>query len=220
MLEFSPLCLERLKLNKKLAQILENVDSVHLDIMDEKFVPNKAFTVDNINNFKCEIPKHVHIMAYDPLQYIESLKKVDSISFHFEIGDTSRIIEFIKNKNIKAGLVISPGTDIEKIYEYVPMIDRVIIMAVKPGFSGQKFLPETSSKIIKLRKFSNNIEIVIDGGMNENTIREVRTLGADTYIVCSVIVESEDIISKINQLKNSSKSGLINKFLLQKDVDR
>lgn len=217
MLEFSPLCLARLNLDKKLSQILENVDSVHLDIMDGKFVPNNAFNVDSINNFRCEIPKHVHIMAYDPLQYIESLKKVDSISFHLEIENTPRIIEKIKKRNIKAGLVISPETDIEKVYEYIPIIDRVILMAVRPGFSGQKFLPETSSKIIKLRKLSNNIEIVIDGGMNENTIREVKTLGADTCIVCSVIVQSEDIISKINELKDSSNSGLLNKFLLQKD---
>ena len=220
MLEFSPLCLERLNLDNKLSQILENVESVHLDIMDGKFVLSNAFSVDQINNFKCEIPKHVHIMAYDPLQYIESLKKVDSISFHFEIGNTSRIIDFIKKRNIKAGLVINPETDIEKVYEYIPLIDRVIIMAVRPGFSGQKFLPETSSKIIKLRKFSNNIEIVIDGGMNENTIREVRTLGADNCIVCSVIVQSEDIISKINELKDSSNSGLLNKFLLQNDVNK
>ena len=114
-------------------------------------------------------------MADQPVTYINELENIDSISFHFEVGNTSNIIKNIKNKNIKVGLVVNPETDIEKIFEYVPIIDRVIIMAVKPGFSGQKFMAETSSKIIKLRKLSNKIEIVIDGGMNENTIREVRT---------------------------------------------
>ena len=220
MLEFSPLCLERLKLDQLISKILANVDSVHLDIMDGDFVPNTAFNVDSINSFKCGIPKHVHIMAHKPIDYIKKLKNIHSISFHYEVGDTLNIIESIKNKNIKAGLVVSPETDIEQIFEYVPLIDRVILMAVKPGFSGQKFLPETSTKIIKLRKFSNEIEIVIDGGMNENTIREVRTLGADAYIVCSVIVKSEDIVSKITELKNSSNSGVMNKLLLQKDIGR
>ena len=217
MLEFSPLCLERLKLDQLKNTILDNVDSVHLDIMDGYFVPNIAFSVESINKFQCNIPKHVHIMADQPITYINELEKVDSISFHFEVGDTSNIIKKITNKNIKVGLVVNPETDIEKIFKYVPVIDRVIIMGVKPGFSGQKFIAETLSKIIKLRKLSNKIEIVIDGGMNENTIREVRTLGADAYVVCSVIVKSNDIVSKIKQLKNSSHSGVMNKKLLEKD---
>ena len=130
-----------------------------------------AFDVDGINNFKCEIPKHVHIMAKNPIEYIEKLNEVDSISFHFEVGDTINLINSIKKKNIKAGIVLSPQTAIDEIFEYVNLIDRVILMSVKPGFSGQNFIPETSSKIIKLRKFSKEIEIAIDGGMNENTIK-------------------------------------------------
>ena len=145
------------------------------------------------------------------------LNEVDSISFHFEVGDTINLINSIKKKNIKAGIVLSPQTAIDEIFEYVNLIDRVILMSVKPGFSGQNFIPETSSKIIKLRKFSKEIEIAIDGGMNENTIREVKTLGANSFIVCSVIVKSVDIISKIKELKNSSEMGEINKTLLEKN---
>lgn len=218
MLEFSPLCLERLKLDRMLSNILDQVDSVHLDIMDGNFVPNKAFSVDSINKFKCKIPKHVHIMANEPIKYINELKNVYSISFHYEVGNTLNIINCVKQKKIKVGIVVSPETEIEQIFKYVSLIDRVIIMAVNPGFSGQKFLPDTSSKIIKLRKFSKNIEIVIDGGMNENTIREVKTLGADAYVVCSVIVKSKDTSLKIKELKDSSESGEMNKILLQKNV--
>ena len=217
MLEFSPLCLKRLKSDRLLLNILDQVDSVHLDIMDGNFVPNKAFNVDSINKFKCKIPKHIHIMANQPIKYINELKNVESISFHYEVGDTLNIINCIKQKNIKVGLVLNPETEIEQIFEYLALVDRVIIMAVKPGFSGQKFLPNTSSKIIKLRKFSKEIEIVIDGGMNENTIREVKTVGADAYVVCSVIAKSTDIFSKIKELKESSYSGEMNKILLEKN---
>lgn len=215
MLEFSPLCLQRLQIDQKLSKILDNVDSVHLDIMDGKFVSNTAFDVDSINNFKCKIPKHVHIMAENPIEYIEKLKNVDSISFHLEIGDTLNLINTIKKKNINVGIVLSPKTPIEEIFKYINLIDRVILMSVEPGFSGQKFIPETSSKIIKLRKFSKEIEIAIDGGMNEHTIREVKTLGANSFIVCSVIVKSLNIISKIKELKDSSETGAINKTLLE-----
>lgn len=218
MLEFSPLCLNRLKLDGILSTIIEHVDTIHLDIMDGDFVPNTAFSVESIINFKCNIPKHIHIMANDPISYIEKLKNVDSISFHFETGDTLNVIKKIKDKNFKVGLAISPQTDIEKIFEYVPMLDRVIIMAVTPGFSGQKYFAETSAKIIKLRNFSKKIEIAIDGGMNEHTIREVRTLGADSFIVCSVIVKSNDVISKIIELKKSSINGALNKNLLEKGI--
>lgn len=220
MLEFSPLCLERLNLDRLFSKIIENVDSIHLDIMDGHFVPNTAFSVESINNFKCDIPKHIHIMANDPIQYIEKLHNIDSISFHYETGNHLNVIQNIRKKKVKVGLTISPETDIEKVFEFLPLLDRVIIMAVKPGFSGQKYLPEASSKIIKLRKFSKDIEIVIDGGMNEHTIREVRTLGADAFIVCSVIVKSEDVVSKINELKDSSNNGALNKILLDKEADK
>ena len=109
MLEFSPLCLQRLKLDQKLSKILNNVDSVHLDIMDGEFVPNKAFDVDGINNFKCEIPKHVHIMAKNPIEYIEKLNEVDSISFHFEVGDTINLINSIKKKYKSRNRIKSPN---------------------------------------------------------------------------------------------------------------
>lgn len=220
MLEFSPLCLERLKLDGLLSKIIENVDSIHLDIMDGHFVPNTAFSLESINNFKCDIPKHVHIMANDPIQYIEKLHNINSISFHYENGNILNVIQNIRNKKVKVGLVISPETDIEKVFEFVPLLDRVIIMAVKPGFSGQKYLSEASSKIIKLRKYSSEIEIVVDGGMNEHTIREVRTLGADAFIVCSVIVKSDDVVLKIKELKKSSYNGAFNKILLDNEVDK
>jgi len=216
-LEFSPLCLNRLHLDGLFGEIIKHVDSVHLDIMGEDFVSNTAFTVNEINDFKCDIPKHVHIMSFNPMQYIEKLSCVDSISFHYEVGNILNTIKSIKNKNIKVGLVINPQTDIEDVFEFVPLLDRVIIMAVNPGFSGQKYISDTSSRIIKLRKYSNDIEIVIDGGMNEHTIREVKTLGADAYIICSVKAKSDDIESKIKELKKSSDSGVLNKLLLEKE---
>jgi ribulose-phosphate 3-epimerase len=88
-------------------------------------------------------------------------------------------------------------------------------MAVTPGFSGQKYIPSTSEKIIRLRNEAPNIEIVVDGGMHEDTIREVMTLGADACVVCSVIVKSDNWQAKIDQLKESGKIGSRNKYILK-----
>ncbi len=208
MLEFSPLCLARLNKDDMFSAILDNVDTIHLDIMDGEFVPNTAFTVNEINNFECNIPKHVHIMSWHPMQFIKDLINVDSISFHCEVENCEKIIRYIKKKGIKAGLVINPKTPISSLFKYIPMIDRVIIMAVEPGYSAQKYLPNTSNKIKKLRDYCSNIEISIDGGMNETTIKNVKELGADAFVVCSVIAKSNNVKDKIEELKNiwSNKS--------------
>jgi len=213
MLEFSPLCLKRLNKDGIFSSILNSVDSVHLDIMDGDFVPNKAFSVSDINEFKCNIPKHVHIMSWDPMQYIKDLVNIDSISFHYEVGGCRNIIQSIKDKQIRVGLVVNPKTSINEILKYIPLLDRVIVMAVEPGYSAQEYLPSTSQKIIELRKMSADIEIVVDGGMNEQTIDEVRILGANAFVVCSVIAKSKDIEGKIEELHGIWNNKLIKKVI-------
>ena len=207
MLEFSPLCLQRLNKDDTFQVILDNVDSIHLDIMDGKFVPNTAFSVAEINELECSVPKHVHIMSVDPLPYIEELVNVDSISVHHEIGESSVLINKIKGKNMQAGLVINPNTPVSSIFPYISLLDRVIIMAVEPGFSGQGYLPSASQKIAELREFSSDIEIVVDGGMNDKTIEEVKKLGADSFVVCSVIAKSNDVKAKILELQAVWNNG-------------
>ncbi len=212
MIEFSLLCLERWNKEGELGKILPFVDSLHLDIMDGNFVKNRAFEPEEINKMDYGLKKHVHIMAFDPENYIKELNHVDSISFHYEAVDSHlNIIKLIKNKGIDAGLVINPETPVEKVKDLLKYLDRMVLMAVVPGFSGQKYLQETSNKIIELRKINKEINLVIDGGMHEDTIREVMTLGANSCVVCSVIVKSNDYERKIKQLKKSELIGKENR---------
>jgi len=203
MLEFSPLCLKRLNKNNTLKLILDNSDSIHLDIIDWDFAKNEGFSVTEINEFVSDKPKHVHIMSWDPLKHIKELTNVDSISFHCDVADCQNIIRAIKDKDIKVGLVVSPSTPIEEVFKYVPEIDRVVIMAVQPGFSAQEYLPATSQKIVSIRNIFPSLEIVVDGGMNNKTIREVKLLGANSFVVCSVIAKSKNVVEKISELKSS-----------------
>lgn len=207
-IEFSPLCIGRLKKSNSLDEVIPYVDSLHLDIMDESFVPSKAFSISEINDFQCDKPKHVHIMSRNIDHYIDKLSKVESVSFHYEAtSNCEKLIEKIKKKEIKVGLVLKVETQINKIKLLLPHLDRVILMAVPPGFSGQKFIEKTISRVEELRDLDKKIHIVVDGGMNENTMFDVTSKGANSCVVCSVIIKSDNIKEKTLKLKEMCKKG-------------
>lgn len=212
MLEFSLLCLQRLDMESILEKIHPHLDSIHLDIMDGIFVEPTAFSTKFVDEFKTDLPKHVHVMSFEPEIFLDKLNNITSFSYHFETTvDHHYLISKIKNKNFKAGLVIKPETKIPDVEPYFEDLDRVILMAVEPGYSAQKYLSETSKKISEIRNNYKNIEIVIDGGMHEDTMREVMTLGANSCVVCSVIVKSDDPVGKIKSLKQSGSYGVDNR---------
>lgn len=211
MIEFSPLCIGRLNKSFALDKIVECVDSIHLDIMDETFVKSTAFSVEEINNFKTSKPKHVHIMSRNIGSYLKKLINVNSISFHYEAAkDHENLIKIIRDKGILPGIVLKSETSIRLIENLIPRLHRVILMAVPPGFSGQKFISSTTQKVQELREINKEIEIVIDGGMNEETMFEVTSCGANSCVVCSVIVKSNDYKKKIGSLKKMCVEGTKN----------
>ena len=198
-----------------LSDLLPIVDSVHLDIMDGQFVPPEAHSVEFIESFNPGVPKHIHVMAYDPASYLDHLSTIDSFSFHIEaLEDPIPLLERISLQSLSPGLVLNPETPVSRIEPYLGLIERVILMAVKPGFSGQKYLPDTSRKLIDLRKLAPDLPIVIDGGMHEDTIREVMTLGASSCVVCSVIVKASDPPQKARELRESGLEGSDNREAL------
>jgi ribulose-phosphate 3-epimerase len=209
MIEFSMLCLDRLGFKDKMDEIIPLVDSLHCDIMDGKFVDNTAFTPSEINSMGNELPKHVHIMSRDPISFINQIDIAETISFHYEaVENHQEVIEYIKKSGFKAGLVVNPETSIAEVQYLINSLDRVLLMAVHPGFSAQKYIDETSEKISQLRNLSLQIDIAIDGGMNEDTMKEVTSLGADSCVVCSVILKASDHARKVKSLKDSCILGL------------
>jgi len=183
--------------------------------MDGKFVPPEAHSAEFIESFNPGVPKHVHVMAYDPGSYLARLNTIDSFSFHIEaVEDPIPLLEKISLRGFSPGLVLNPETPVSRVKPYLGLVERVILMAVKPGFSGQQYLPDTSRKLIDLRKLTPNLPIVIDGGMHEDTIREVMTLGASSCVVCSVIVKANDPARKAQKLRESGLEGSDNRDAL------
>ncbi len=193
-----------------------HTDYFHIDIMDGKFVNNNTSEImkEYVNEIKqiSNIPLDVHLMVSNVKEYIEEYipVKPNIITFHYEaIEDKKEIINlinYIKENNIRVGLSIKPDTKIEEIYEFLPYIHMVLVMTVEPGKGGQKLIEDTLVKIEQLKKYikENNIglDIEADGGINLETIKEVKEAGVDIAVVGSGIINSKDYKETIKQLKN------------------
>ena len=140
-----------------------NVDYIHFDVMDGKFVSNKNIIVSElpklIDNVKKKID--IHFMVSNPDKYIEKIcyYNIEYITIHYEIKNLEDYIDKIKNYGFKVGIAIKPETDIEKIYYLLDKINLVLIMSVEPGKSGQKFI-DVSDKINKLKQEIINRKLI------------------------------------------------------------
>lgn len=183
-----------------------NVDYIHFDVMDGKFVSNKNITVSElpklIDNVKKKID--IHFMVSNPDKYIEKIcyYNIEYITIHYEIKNLEDYIDKIKNYGFKVGIAIKPETDIEKIYYLLDKINLVLIMSVEPGKSGQKFI-DVSDKINKLKQEiinrKLNVKISVDGGINEEVLTYVKE--ADILVSSSFILS--DLDKNVDMLKNS-----------------
>lgn len=189
-----------------------NIDYLHVDVMDGKFVKEKTYTMsdiikfDKISNKKLD----VHLMVNNIEKYVNELAllNVEYITFHYEaVKDVNKIIDLIKGYGIKVGISIKPNTKLESIVPYLEKIDLVLIMSVEPGASGQTFMNSVLYKIEALRKIIDekniNCIISVDGGINEETSKIVHEKGASMLVSGSFI---QNDMSKVNLLKNIDKN--------------
>ena len=189
-----------------------NIDLIHMDIMDSKFVPFNSFTDNEIELIvnTTNKPLDVHLMVNSPIEYINYYAKLNTkyITIHYEITDYLNAIKKIKDLGIKVGISIKPNTNIEEIYDILPLIDLVLVMSVEPGQGGQKFMPEALEKINKLRKKINslnlNVLISVDGGINNNSAIECIEKGADMLVIGSALANSFNKVSFLEQCKKNN----------------
>jgi ribulose-phosphate 3-epimerase len=186
-------------------------DIIHYDVMDGHFVPNMTIGPLVLKDIrKCtKLPIDVHLMISNPDQYIADFAKAgaDMISVHQETcTHLHRTIQLIKENNCKAGVVLNPHTPLNTLDEILPLLDFVLIMSVNPGFGGQKLIPETLTKISKLKAILaerglGHIEIEIDGGVKIDNIKEVIDAGTDIIVSGSGIYNAPDPQEMIQRMK-------------------
>lgn len=177
-----------------------------IDVMDGKFVKNKCAMF----NFK--LPKgkkyEAHIMMRNPRHWIEkNWAKFDSIVFHIEaVKNPDALIGFIKNRKREVGIALNPETKINRLKIHLDEIDYVLVLTVKPGKYGAEFNPKVLDKIKQLKKLKPNLEIEVDGGVNENTILQAKKAGANRFVSGSYIQNSENPQKAFEKLRRIAKA--------------
>jgi len=183
------------ELNAAINKVKDFAEVIQLDFMYGKFVDNHSIDFDfSLPDSKCAF--EAHLMIKNPLGWIKkNYSKVDTILIHFEsYDDKNEILKAIllaKEKKKKAGIVINPE-----------MIDQILVMTVNPGFYGSPFLEETLKKCEEIRRLAPKIQIEVDGGITDLTIRKAAKAGANLFVSGSYILKAENPKAAFLNLKN------------------
>lgn len=186
---------------------LTDADYIHIDVQDNTYTPNVSFPVGSLNNLSEYNNKKldVHLMCLEPEYLIEGYSKLNPeyITFHIEtVSNVYKYIQLIKSKGIKVGIALNPETDVNQIVEYLPYIDQVLVLSVKPGLGGQSFIDNTSYKMEELHGLKDRFNFLLsaDGGINDKTIGLIKNY-VDMVVSGSFITDSDNYQEKIDLLK-------------------
>ncbi len=193
----------------EIAKVAVDSDLIHLDIMDNLFVPNLtwdfAAAEEIIKN--CPIPVDAHLMINDvdriALDYARA--GAGSVTIHVEAAQTpERTLKEIRKIGARAGLALKPGTDIESYSDLLDHVDMLLIMTVEPGFGGQKFMVDMMGKVRKSKVLIGDrpIWIQVDGGISMDTIAIAREAGADTFVAGSAVFNAPDPAEMVKMLRH------------------
>lgn len=206
----SILTVDYANVEKSLSNIINDIDYVHMDVMDGEFVPNISFGYAFVKALRKLTTKEfdTHLMMMHPQNYIKQFADAGSqyITFHVEADcNVKETIELIKSYNVKAGISIKPNTRVEDILEYLPYVDMVLVMSVEPGFGGQSFMPNSIDKVKLLKELKDknnyNYLINIDGGIKDTTAPYVSEY-VDMAVVGSYICNADNPKENLLKIKN------------------
>ena len=206
-------------LENEISKVSSVSDSIHLDIMDNKFVPNFSFdfkrTTEIIGFSKLPIDAHLMIEDPDSIAPRYAQAGCNSVSFHFEaVKNCRQTIADIKSNGAKVGIAIKPATPLSAIEEFLDEIDMLVVMTVEPGFGGQTFLSDQMLKVSQARLKINSskgepVILQVDGGISLITIEEAASAGANCFVAGSAVYKDSnpaEIVAKLRELaKNSFK---------------
>jgi ribulose-phosphate 3-epimerase len=190
-------------------------DLIHVDIMDNHFVPNLTFGLPMVQRLQQVTPKplDVHLMIDDPDRWAPGYAEAGaySVTFHAEAtGDSVGLARKLRSIGARAGIALKPGTDVGDYLEILGEFDQVLVMTVEPGFGGQSFMESTMPKLVALRevvtKTGLDVWLQVDGGINEKTIGIAAEAGADTFVAGSSVFGAENPAVAIATLRDLAQT--------------
>ena len=190
------------EIDERIARVKDAAPIMQLDIMDGRFVNAVSLYFD------FTIPKgptyEAHLMIEDPAQWIKQhAHKVELIYVHRETcRDCDGMIRLVKSKGKRIGFALNPETPVDDIRDYLDRIDAVLVMTVHPGQYGAPFLPEQLQKVRQLRELRSDLEIEVDGGITDKTIRQAALAGANLFISGSYLQNAKDPVRAAKKLYN------------------
>ena len=185
---------------------------LHLDVMDGVFVPNISYGAGVVEALRpiSRLIFDVHLMIVEPIRYVDSFidAGADSITIHYESCKNCRqVLEHIRERSVKAGLAISPDTPYDVVLPLLDVVDMVLVMTVNPGFGGQSLIYGALDKVKAIRKYIDeqglNIDIQVDGGINEKNVGLASSSGANVIVAGSAIFKAPLPRLAIGALRNA-----------------
>lgn len=210
---------DRQNLAFEIDRVAQSSDLLHLDVMDNIFVPNMTFSFEESAAIIAgtSLPVDAHLMIIDPDERAADYARTGaaSVTFHYEASENPRkTIEAIKHAGARAGIAVKPATPFYLLEELLDDLDMILIMTVEPGFGGQSFITEMMPKVESARAALNQIDrdiwLQVDGGISIETIATAAAAGADAFVAGSAVYKAQSPSQMLDTLRKlaAANSGV------------
>jgi ribulose-phosphate 3-epimerase len=198
------------RLGEQVRAVEGAADWVHVDVMDNHFVPNLTIGLPVVQSLRSAttIPFDVHLMITDPDRWAPGYAEAGAynVTFHAEACENPvKLAKTLRAAGAKAGLAIDRDTPVEPYLELLPFVDTVLIMTIKAGFGGQAFMPEMLQKVRDVRRRVSvkdlAVRIEVDGGIAAGTIEQAAAAGADAFVAGTAVYSAEDPAEAVRKLR-------------------
>ena len=194
---------------------IASADFVHVDVMDNHFVPNLTFGPQMVERIQqtSPVPLDVHLMITDPDRWAPGYAEIGaaSVTFHLEAATAPiTLARRLRQLGARAGVAVKPATPVEGLYDVLDEFDQILVMTVEPGFGGQSFMADQMPKLARLhdeaRRRGSQVWLQVDGGISESTIAQAAEAGADTFVAGSAVFGADDPGQAIEALRREASA--------------